>query len=95
MAVRATCRYTCSDEYPACGRERYRIPGDAGWSGHDPHGPAGDTGMSFPALKNPAVGDLHPEVVLSDLAKIFHPELVPDHELYYYTQVGPVQGTAV
>ena len=26
----------------------------------------------------------HPELVLADLMKIFHPELLPDHELVYY-----------
>jgi iron complex transport system substrate-binding protein len=29
----------------------------------------------------------HPEVVLADLIKIFHPDLLPDHELVYYRQV--------
>ncbi len=29
-------------------------------------------------------GVAHPDVWLLDLIKIFHPELVPDHELYYY-----------
>jgi iron complex transport system substrate-binding protein len=29
----------------------------------------------------------HPEVVLADLIKIFHPDLLPDHELFYYRQV--------
>jgi len=29
----------------------------------------------------------YPEVVLADLIKIFHPDLLPDHELVYYRQV--------
>jgi iron complex transport system substrate-binding protein len=29
----------------------------------------------------------HPEIVLADLIKIFHPELLPDHELVYYRQL--------
>ncbi|MFP4563022.1 MAG: ABC transporter substrate-binding protein [Spirochaetia bacterium] len=29
-------------------------------------------------------GITHPHVVLADLVKIFHPELVPDHEFVYY-----------
>lgn len=29
----------------------------------------------------------HPELVLADLIKIFHPELLPDHQLVYYRQV--------
>lgn len=29
----------------------------------------------------------HPETVLADLIKIFHPELLPDHELVYYRQL--------
>ncbi len=32
-------------------------------------------------------GAAHPEVVLMDLVKIFHPELLPDHELVYYKVV--------
>jgi len=32
-------------------------------------------------------GVVHPHVVLQDLVKIFHPDLLPDHELYYYRQV--------
>jgi len=30
------------------------------------------------------VGVVHPEVVLADLIIIFHPELLPEHELVYY-----------
>lgn len=30
---------------------------------------------------------IHPDVVLADLIKIFHPELLPDHELVYYRQL--------
>ena len=29
-------------------------------------------------------GIVHPEEVLADLIRIFHPELIPDHELIYY-----------
>jgi iron complex transport system substrate-binding protein len=29
----------------------------------------------------------HPEIVLADLVKIFHPDLLPDHELVYYRQL--------
>ena len=32
-------------------------------------------------------GAVHPEVVLADLIKILHPELLPQHELVYYKQV--------
>lgn len=32
-------------------------------------------------------GVAHPEIVLKDLLKIFHPELVPDHSLVYYQQL--------
>ena len=32
-------------------------------------------------------GVAHPETVLSDLVKIFHPELLPDHSLYYYQEI--------
>jgi len=32
-------------------------------------------------------GVAHPEVVLADLIKIFHPELLPEHELVYYHQL--------
>lgn len=32
-------------------------------------------------------GNVNPHVVLSDLIKIFHPELLPDHELVYYKQL--------
>ncbi|HEX6982738.1 MAG TPA: ABC transporter substrate-binding protein [Balneolaceae bacterium] len=32
-------------------------------------------------------GVVHPEIVLADLIKIFHPEILPDHELYYYQKV--------
>lgn len=32
-------------------------------------------------------GAAHPEVVLMDLVKIFHPELLPDHQLVYYKVV--------
>jgi len=32
-------------------------------------------------------GPAQPQVVLADLIKIFHPGLLPDHELYYYRRV--------
>jgi iron complex transport system substrate-binding protein len=32
-------------------------------------------------------GITHPHIVLADLVKIFHPELVPDHELVYYRRL--------
>ncbi|MDE6857196.1 MAG: ABC transporter substrate-binding protein, partial [Alistipes sp.] len=32
-------------------------------------------------------GVVHPDIVLRDLAKILHPELYPDDELYYYRQL--------
>jgi iron complex transport system substrate-binding protein len=34
-------------------------------------------------------GSANPDVVLADLIKIFHPELLPDHELVYYQQLKP------
>jgi iron complex transport system substrate-binding protein len=34
-------------------------------------------------------GVTNPDVVLADLIKIFHPELVPDHEFYFYQQLQP------
>ena len=32
-------------------------------------------------------GIVRPDVILSDLIKILHPELLPDHQLYYYRRV--------
>jgi len=32
-------------------------------------------------------GIVKPDVVLADLIRIFHPELLPDHELYYYQNI--------
>ena len=32
-------------------------------------------------------GITHPHIVLADLGKIFHPELVPDHDLVYYRRL--------
>jgi len=32
-------------------------------------------------------GILAPDVILADLIRIFHPELLPKHELYYYRQL--------
>lgn len=34
-------------------------------------------------------GYANPDIILADLVKIFHPELLPDHELYFYAQVPP------
>ena len=31
---------------------------------------------------------VNPDVILGDLIKIFHPELLPKHELYYYKQIN-------
>jgi len=39
-------------------------------------------------------GILRPDIVLKDLVSILHPELVPDHELYYYQHVGSPHGGA-
>lgn len=35
-------------------------------------------------------GVVHPEIILKDLLKIFHPDLVPDHSLVYYQQLDYV-----
>jgi iron complex transport system substrate-binding protein len=32
-------------------------------------------------------GAINPDVVLADLIKIFHPELLPDHRLFYYQKL--------
>lgn len=32
-------------------------------------------------------GVVHPEILLADLVKIFHPPIVPDHTLYYYRKI--------
>ena len=32
-------------------------------------------------------GTTHPDLILSDLIEIFHPELLPDHELVYYQKL--------
>ncbi len=32
-------------------------------------------------------GVAHPDVILQDLITIFHPDLMPDHDLYYYRQL--------
>jgi iron complex transport system substrate-binding protein len=32
-------------------------------------------------------GVVHPEIVLADLIKIFHPQQLPDHRLYYYQKI--------
>lgn len=31
----------------------------------------------------------NPDIVLADLIKIFHPDLLPDHELYFYQKLEP------
>ncbi len=33
-------------------------------------------------------GAAHPDLILADLIKIFHPDLLPDHEFYFYQQLG-------
>ncbi|MCA0457480.1 MAG: ABC transporter substrate-binding protein [Chloroflexi bacterium] len=33
-------------------------------------------------------GYANPDVLLADLVKIFHPDLLPEHELYYYAQLA-------
>lgn len=32
-------------------------------------------------------GVVHPEILLADLVKIFHPQILPDHSLYYYQKI--------
>jgi iron complex transport system substrate-binding protein len=32
-------------------------------------------------------GPAHPDRILADMISIFHPELLPDHELYYYQKL--------
>ncbi|HLA43877.1 MAG TPA: hypothetical protein VJZ27_10595, partial [Aggregatilineales bacterium] len=32
-------------------------------------------------------GVTNPDILLADLIKIFHPELLPDHEFYFYRQL--------
>lgn len=32
-------------------------------------------------------GVVHPEIILADLIKIFHPQKLPDHQLYYYQKI--------
>ncbi|MFN9865944.1 MAG: ABC transporter substrate-binding protein, partial [Pseudanabaena sp.] len=34
-------------------------------------------------------GIANPDVILADLVKIFHPELMPDHQLFYYRKIAP------
>ncbi len=34
-------------------------------------------------------GAVNPHLILADLVKIFHPELLPDHELVYYQKLEP------
>jgi iron complex transport system substrate-binding protein len=33
-------------------------------------------------------GVTNPDLILADLVKIFHPDLLPDHELYFYRQLS-------
>lgn len=33
-------------------------------------------------------GVVYPNIVLKDLIKIFHPDIIPDHELYYYQKLN-------
>jgi iron complex transport system substrate-binding protein len=33
-------------------------------------------------------GVTNPDLILADLVKIFHPDLLPDHELYFYRKLG-------
>jgi iron complex transport system substrate-binding protein len=33
-------------------------------------------------------GSIHPDIILADLVKILHPDLLPDHELYFYRHVS-------
>lgn len=33
-------------------------------------------------------GAINPHIVLKDLVKIFHPDLLPDHQLYYYKKIN-------
>jgi len=40
-------------------------------------------------------GILRPDIVLADLVKIVHPEVLPDHELYYYNHISSPQEGAV
>lgn len=37
-------------------------------------------------------GVLNPHIILKDLMKIFHPELLPDHTLYYYQKLPRSKG---
>ena len=32
-------------------------------------------------------GMVRPDVILADLIRIFHPDLLPDHQLYYYRKL--------
>jgi len=32
-------------------------------------------------------GVANPDKILADLVAIFHPELMPEHDFYYYTQL--------
>ncbi|AZQ62294.1 hypothetical protein EI427_08600 [Flammeovirga pectinis] len=32
-------------------------------------------------------GIIHPELIIADLIKVFHPELLPQHELFFYKQL--------
>ena len=34
------------------------------------------------------LGYLRPDLILADLIRIFHPELLPDHELYFHEKLN-------
>ncbi|MBC7811575.1 MAG: ABC transporter substrate-binding protein, partial [Burkholderiales bacterium] len=36
-------------------------------------------------------GAAHPDLILADLISIFHPDLLPDHELVFYQQLQPAE----
>ena len=36
-------------------------------------------------------GVVHPDIILADLVKILHPELLPDHDFYYYRHLATNQ----
>jgi iron complex transport system substrate-binding protein len=36
-------------------------------------------------------GIVNPDIILRDMIKIFHPELVPDHDFYYYRHLGEIK----
>ncbi len=36
-------------------------------------------------------GAANPQIILADLIKILHPDLLPDHALYYFRQLSPAR----